>query len=475
MAAISPDKLARLNAFLAELPLGAAAKLFAGVERDKLAEGALLPHDDMLAALRGRLREGGGVFPERLPTPQRIFFTPIEDLLVAGRPERKRAARIARTSLAPLWRVLTTDFACVEMPPAQKALARAVLSGDIAARMEAERAMFAAASEGFSRIWVHCDEDPGYRRDLVRRLGGEVALADAREISFILPAAEEILSLQDRYRRPLGALTSEDLYDIRGRWAGLREALPEQAAYLFLILSARMAQPWKALKLYANIKAVGADGVPGAEEDAAVIPQRLFEDIEHMARALSRDAELDLDLGGGPARIAAFSEFADGVETEAREIGDQVLINRIAACRDVGADAFERFLEQSIAAVRAVTPTRHAGGASRVSGLRPDASRAPDRATLAVARDAAGYLLRAERTAGRLGRSDAAAALRNEATAALRVYAQDLVGEIRAAEGAERAKAKRLMSQVLELCDILLPVNETDLLRRRAAAAAIAA
>jgi len=54
-------------------------------------------------------------------------------------------------------------------------------------------------------------------------------------------------------------------------------------------------------------------------------------------------------------------------------------------------------------------------------------------------------------------------------------YARDLVSEIRAAEGEERASARRMMEHALDIARPLLPEDEIALLRERANAAAVTA
>ena len=106
--ALTQRKRQRLSAFLGELPVAAAVKLFAALEADREAGGKGLPHDALLDDLRRKLRERGAA-PKRRPSAKRAFFEPFEDFFVSVRSGRKRRAQIARTSLDPIWRVMMTD------------------------------------------------------------------------------------------------------------------------------------------------------------------------------------------------------------------------------------------------------------------------------------------------------------------------------------------------------------------------------
>ncbi|HXI85816.1 MAG TPA: hypothetical protein VNH64_00045, partial [Parvularculaceae bacterium] len=155
----------------------------------------------------------------------------------------------------------------------------------------------------------------------------------------------------------------------------------------------------------------------------------------------------------------------------ARRGGDNAILNRVEACRDIAADCLARFTEQSLAALRKAMPVRHAGGSSRLAALRPDYSRALGRNTAAAAREAALFLADADDIARRLGRLPCVEGAFRDAADETRRYAGDVVVEIRAAEGDDRTAARRLMEHALDIAGPLLPPDEVALLRERALAA----
>ena len=114
MPMLSDDKTGLLKAFLGSLPGQAAARLAMAVEVDRLMDGHVLPHDDILEGLRPVLRRD---HYERTPTPLRLFCRPFQDLLTCraaqGQAERRDRARHAGAGLE-------LDFArpcCRAKPP----------------------------------------------------------------------------------------------------------------------------------------------------------------------------------------------------------------------------------------------------------------------------------------------------------------------------------------------------------------------
>ena len=485
---VAPEKWARLLVFLGGLPVAAASKLFAVLETDRARGGKGLPHDALINHLRAALFEAKGEFPARTPTAQRLFFTPVEDFIVAARRGRKRRARIARSSLAPIWTLVMNDPACAPAAKAAADLDAALGAGNKDAVDALTLTMYARACEDLSKILTHADEDKSYRADLGDRLApafaeddktksraGAGALHDLAEINFLLPAVEQFRKLQSAFPKPVAALTEEDLFDIRQLYAAAHKEEPEAAPYLLLCLAGRMESPWRALGVYYHLAGAEDDALPDASDDASVIVETLFDDLEGMARMLERDAEGDFDGEDARLRLGYFSDYAKGLLTEARRAGDGVVANRVEACRDIVAAALERFTEQALAALRKGTPVRHAGGSSQLAGLRPDCEREIAPATARAASEAAVFLADAAHSASRLERPADLARAHDEAVAHLRRYAGDLVLEIRAAEGHDRKAARALMDQVLHLAGSLLPADEIALLREKAAAAAVTA
>ena len=97
---MSPDKTGLLKAFLGGLPGHVAARLAQAVEMDRLMDGAVLPHEEILLGLRPVLRQA---HPDRTPTPLRLFCAPVQDLLSSEPRKEKQKAVIARSSILPVW------------------------------------------------------------------------------------------------------------------------------------------------------------------------------------------------------------------------------------------------------------------------------------------------------------------------------------------------------------------------------------
>jgi hypothetical protein len=344
---------------------------------------------------------------------------------------------------------------------------------------EAEAALFRAAAEGLSKLVGHASEDAGYRADLSKRLGGgqqsAAALLDLVELSDLLPAADYLKSVQKAFPRPVATLSEDELFEVRRHYAAAYWDQPEAAPYLLLSLAGRMEAPWRALRIHYHIAATRDAELMSAREDSSLIVESLFEDLESTARALERDAEAEFDADDARLRLEYFADYAAGLISEARRKSDNVTVNRAEASRDVVASALTRFAEQALADMRAATPTRHAGGSSKLMALRPDIDRELQADIIERACAASEFLAEAEKLSSALERPRVAAPLVEDAEQLISRYANDLVTEIRAAEGVDRKSAKRLMETVLDISMPLIASDDIALLKEKAAAAAVSA
>src|SRR5881394_1905722 len=92
----------RLHDYLRELKPAARALLASELERAQLHGESPPGAAVILEALRDATRRDGRKLP-RVSNPQRLFFMPLEPMLVDDAPERKHRGRIARACLQPMW------------------------------------------------------------------------------------------------------------------------------------------------------------------------------------------------------------------------------------------------------------------------------------------------------------------------------------------------------------------------------------
>ena len=473
--ALDERKREQLTAFLGGLPTSAAVSLFAAIEADRAAGGDHLPHNELLKDLRGRLLARGAVLPSRRGDARRLFFTPFEDFYVGERQGRKRPGVIPRSSLAPIWRLMMRETALSEAAFAAAALDEAIKAQRDTADLE--RSLFIAAEAGLGRVLDAAMVEGGARAHICDMLGGDAAFADLQELRRLLAGVEYFNQIQRILQPRASTISQDDLYALRSVFLSAHDQSPTLASFLLLAVKGRLEKPWRALGLYYHLTNSADDRLEAARDAAAALPEALFENLESMARALERDgaAAEKFDAQAGRLRVGWFADYADGLAQQAESVGDNVSVNRIAACRDVAAEAFERFCELALAALREAAPVRQSGGSSILMTRRPDFAAPPSPRIVEQAKEAAMLIASATSFAERLGAAaDVAAEIAEDAREKITAFANDLVTEIRAAEGAERKAAEHMLDQTLAIAAPLLDREVAGLIRDRGKAAAVA-
>src|SRR5438309_7700853 len=102
------NEIDQLSNFLQKLTPLSRSCLLSELERLELCGIDMPGSADLQARLRAELRPDGATDGAR--TPSRVFFAPLEPLLVDGAPAHANSGRIARSSLTPIWEWICRDL-----------------------------------------------------------------------------------------------------------------------------------------------------------------------------------------------------------------------------------------------------------------------------------------------------------------------------------------------------------------------------
>lgn len=457
---ISGDKARALQAFLGSLPEAMAARLAKAVEVDRLAGGTALPHDLILDALRPALRRIAAV--ERTPAPLRLFCEPFQDLLTDTSAREKQKGRIARSSIALVWNWLQTL-----LPEASQNFAigvkRAVLGYHMDEALARAAEFWPVAS---AAILSALEKDSKAAR---HALEGDLALEDAREMALLLGVASEMRELQEKLPRATPQLSDDLLWGLRGIYDRLAESAPDAAPYVAVVAMNRLARPWEALKLPLLISRRSQDTLI-ASTDMGLVGEIIFGEIEEHATAIRAAKHPDFDADALVAHVARFAELSTGIVKEVEMRRDGRWGQRLMKDRAAVADVMEALVRRAPKEILSALPTQRAGGFA--GGPRsPDLTRAADAEKSGRALAYAKLIVGCKPFAAAASFGAAVKDSVDEVSSALKRYTEDLVRELRAAEGDKRTNAEMYFGVTVELTSILFSPEEAEFLRRRGRAA----
>lgn len=468
---IDAGRLQRLGGFLGSVTPVLALQLARAVEIDRLRGGAL-PHDQILSALRPKLREATRRL-DRTFTPRRLVCVAFEDLLIDSRL-RKQRGRILRASIAPVWDWLTGSLSPAACETALGAIRDKLMSGgpDFA-DAEVDTFQRVAAEAILTAIPTTDMKDPR-AAEAVQALGPEAA-ADAYDMARMMEMAREVRGLQRSLPRPMHTITEEDIARIRAVFERLCVSHPDCASYVPFFVLGRLDKPWEAMRL-AGALSRKLDDVVLSRTDVGQIGETLLSDLDDCVERLSLMKRDELDGDAALAQVARFANISTGIVRELGIKRDGAWGRHLMQVRGGMSDQMDRLLGRAAKDIAASLPTVRRGG----FGLHRS-KRAPDLTRNLDAQKAAKAIQLAKLIAGSRPHAMAGAfaglqkQVDEQVSSALRQYTHDLADEVHALEAQGQANAAKFVDQAIALTAALDGQAEADTLRRRVHAALVLA
>jgi hypothetical protein len=457
---LTPKKTALLQTFLGALPQVAAAHLAKAVEADRLAGGRVLPHDMILSALRPTLP----VKVERTPTPLRLFCRPFEDLLVQTSAPEKQKGRIARASVAVVWRWLEETLIVDAARLYSAEIKRLVLAGRGEESLRHVLTFWKFTADEMHRALAN-------DRQAVRAaLQSDVVVADAEEMALLLSMGAEVVEIQKLLPKTTPQLNEELLIALRGIHDRLAASAPDAAPYVAVIAMNRLAHPWEALKLPQLITHQTQDTLISGT-DLGLVGEVLFANIEAHGNAIRAARHPVFDPDALADHLARFTELSSHIVREIEVRRGGAWGKRLLADRAAVAETMERFMEYAPREVLTMLPIHHSGSYGG-GPLCADLSRAVDDERAQRGLRYGKLLALTTHTAATGSFAAAHQAAMEEVSQHLRGYNEDLIKEIRAADASRQPVIERQFQLAAALTALIFSPEEADHLRRRAKAAA---
>lgn len=465
---MTPDIRQKLNELLARVPDRVARPLAVAVEYDRL-EGGAMPHDLILEGLRPALRRTG-LRRTGVPSPERLFCEPFENLIVNETRKDKRPGRIARQSLAPL-----LDYVCKRLLPeawaqCTKAVGEATRKADANARREAIIAFQGRAAEALLAKLAPLAAGSAAYKAQAKEMGGARVLEDAREAALILEASPAFLALREAV--PLGVKRLDP--GIVARVAEIYEALngehPVHAAYVPLVAMRRFSRPWLLMELLKGMTGETSDRrLVGTNLGFAV--NVLLDDIEHAVEMIAALTPGTLRAGEALAHLELFTEATSGFVQPLDIHRQGPWGQRLVKARSMLGDAMSALLAALPRDIEQALPTQ--GG--RRGPARPDTRAFPDPARSERAMELARFLAGASPFASRAAFGTAHKAAQDSVTKFLLSYNEALVEAMRQGDKEAAVRLDAHLLTALRLTELVLGPSDAEILRRRAQAASRAA
>ena len=464
---LTSEKSQLLQAFLGGLPETLAARLAKAVEIDRLTDGAVLPHDVILDGLRPALRRSENL--PRTPTPLRLFCRPFEDLLTSSTRKEKQKGRIARSSVISVWNWISK----VLLPSESAAYAQNIKALLLQFKLDDARMraceFWALASEAIRNALA---TEAG-RKAARGILNGDMVTADAAEIALLINVAPKMLEIQDLLPKPAPALADDLLWKLRDIHDGLVNTNLDAAPYVAVVAMNRLARPWEALRLPLMVSRQTQDTLI-ANTDMGLVGELLFMDLDSLSSGIHGTRHPNFDREKLLSEVKSFAELSAAVVKEIEVRRDGKWGQRLLKDRSAVGNVMDGFMDRAEKAVAEGLPMQKSGSFSG-GPKSPDFSRPvdPDKHERALRYVKLVVGCRSFAAAGSFGAKQKDAL--EECMNYLRRYNEDMVKELRTAQGQRREIVEQQFALATDLTALLFSEEEADLLRRRGRAALTAA
>jgi hypothetical protein len=328
----------RLRDYLRELKPEARALLMAELERGRLRNEEL----PAIGLILRELREAAPheqALPPRIGDPQRLLFAPLEPFLVDDRSGRKRPGRIARMSLDPIWRWISTDLMPAEASAYAEETKRLLLAGD---GDKAEARAFAFADEVAARIeaaLAALQGDARAPRRLAGRIGTPNALGELSDVLAIFKTREALASLASRLAPHIRNLADDQLTNVNSLLASELVRRHDLFLSTLLLVQSRLGARWHLVRL--AVRSAETDVAARiAQTPAALAITLVLDDIELQAMQLREALEVR-EIDRVIMLLKEIHDAARGLRTELDLSGDQPWGRQLAAVRAEVSSAIE--------------------------------------------------------------------------------------------------------------------------------------
>ena len=356
----------RLRDYLRTLTPEARAMLAAELERGVLA-GEMSPRNALiLEELRRTIPAAAPpATAPRMGEVARLFFAPVEPFVIDDAADHKRAERIARVSLEPLWAWIGRDLIPAEAKALGADIDRALHANDPVKAEQRTRALHDRAVLRTREAMASVVGDDKARRRLAVQVGTPRALEDLATLTGILYNRD---LLNELARRLPGQLRTFEREQIDAVKLLLESAIAQKAQngpgvgktdvflYGFVLIMGRLATPWWLIRL--ATRAAETDVAARITETpygrAVTI---MLGEIECMVNDLRDDLKIHRPV---TALLKTIHDAARGLRTEIDLSGDSPWSRQLTAIRTEVSNVLRAEIESTPGRVRRLLRPRPA-------------------------------------------------------------------------------------------------------------------
>jgi len=331
----------RLRQFLSELSPGARALLMTELERGLLRGEEMPGAEIVLQELRRSAR--GHTRPKRPGSLSRLFFQPLEPVLVDDTATHHHPGRIARVVLQPVWEWICRDLMPGEATAVNDQVA-AAFDDDDAARAEAlAKAFQERAIVRIEEAIAAARSDEKVRRRLAGQIGTPRALDDIAAILTVLKARQTLAAFAAHLPNHIKSLDDTNIDAVKAIIESPAAGGPTLFVYVLVMTMGKLGAPWQLIRLAR--RAAGTDSATRiAETPYAITVDIVLAEIQRLINELKAELRSGRGLGVS-ALLKSIHDAARGMRSEINFSHESAWARGLAALRTQVSDLLKGEIE----------------------------------------------------------------------------------------------------------------------------------
>jgi hypothetical protein len=458
----------RLRGYLQSLAPEARAMLIAELERGLLRGDESAGSDLVLQELRRTIRTAAQPVP-RIGDAARRFFLPLEPLLIDGPADHKRAGRLARVSLEPIWQWIGRDLIPAETKALSEDIHRALVAEDDPKVELLVRALHERAVQRMNETLAAIGSDERARRRFGVQVGTPRAVEDVTTLAHVLGFRDVLAELARRLPDHIRTFERDQADQVKSFVDSAVVQKPAQNPageksdlhlYGLLLTLNHLAAPWQLIRI--AVCAAESDDVAriAATPYGAAVTIVLGE-LECTLGELRSELKAGRPIA---SLLKGLHDAARGLRTEMNLSGDSAWARQLAAIRSSVASLLTAEIESAPGRVRRLLRPRALKETGFGSFIDPgDVQEAEARLELVNA---------CRNYAGELAMSEVTLRTYSELTQYLETGTKVLLDALRHADEAERPLRQAQVDAAVRFCRVVFGADYAGLLAKAAEVAA---
>jgi hypothetical protein len=461
----------RLREYLRTLKPAARSMLVQELERGLLRGDDNSGNQFVLEELRRIIRSEAQPIP-RIGDAARLFYAPFEPFLLDGPADHKRAGRIARVSLDPIWYWIGRDLIPAEAKALGEDITRALLADDRARADQLVRALHDRAQQKMRECLAALGNDERAQRRFAIQVGTPRPVEDVTTLQQLLEVRDVLADLARRMPPSIRAFEREvidqikTLIDTISSAKNLGAAVTRKSEVIrfgLIMLMTRMAAPWQVIRL-ATRAADSDEPARIGETPYAVAVNLAIGEIE----AAIDDLRAEFKAGRPVMSILkSIHDATRGLRTEIDLSGDSSWSRQVAAARAEVSNLLKPEIDGTPGRVRRLLRPRPANEIAPRSTI--------DAVDLGEVEARVEFVSTCRNYAGELALSEVTLRAYSELTQYLETSAKILLDTLRHAGNADRPFRQSQVDAAIGLCRIVFGNDYAGTLAKAADVAAQAA